>query len=110
MWTVRRWAEMGHFGHVHRTGMNTMTVGSHDVLLFETRYADILGVGGAVMTVAQLCRRYGIAQRTFYNWKSKFQFPAPLKIPGSSFRKWRVSDVEQWEWHWRITPNTTIVT
>jgi predicted DNA-binding transcriptional regulator AlpA len=107
--TVRYYVKLGHFGAAQRVGHNAITVSSHAVLKFETRYADVLGIGAPVMGISQICKRYGIAQRTFFTWKKQFQFPSALKLPGSNKRKWRVSDIEQWDHYWRISPQTTIV-
>ncbi len=108
--TVRLWAKRGHLGMMHRTGINCVSIGSHAVYCFESKYADILGLGVPVISLRQILRRYAICRRTFYAWRKNSYFPAPLTMPGSKLMFWRVSDIEKWEMHWRITPQTTIVT
>ncbi len=107
--TVRLWAKRGMLGKLHKTGINCISVGSHAVYCFESKYADILGLGAPVIGIRQLLKRYGICRRTFYAWRMVNRFPLPLTMPGSKLMFWRVSDVERWEAHWRITPQTTIV-
>lgn len=108
--TVRAWARAGHFGAMYRSRHLTISVGSQAVFEFETKYADALGVGAPSLVSHQLCKRYGIAKRTLAYWRTRFQFPRPMHIPGTLVKRWRVADIERWESAWKITPNTTIAT
>ena len=38
----------------------------------ETQIIGILGEGKAGLTVAELCRKHGISNTTYYQWKSKY--------------------------------------
>lgn len=38
----------------------------------ETQIVSILKEADAGATVKQICRRHGISEATFYNWKSKY--------------------------------------
>ncbi len=38
----------------------------------ETQIVTILKEGEAGVKVADLCRKYGISQTTYYNWKAKY--------------------------------------
>ena len=50
----------------------------------ETKILAILKEAEAGMTVAEISRKYGISNGTFYNWKSKF-----AGMSGSEIRKMR---------------------
>jgi putative transposase len=38
----------------------------------ETQIVSILNEADAGMKVAEICRKHGISDATYYNWKSKF--------------------------------------
>ncbi len=38
----------------------------------ETQIVGILGEADVGMNVTELCRKYGISDATYYNWKSKY--------------------------------------
>lgn len=38
----------------------------------EAQIIGVLKAGEAGMKVAELCRKYGISEATYYNWKAKF--------------------------------------
>jgi putative transposase len=38
----------------------------------ETQIVEILQEADAGLKVAEVCRKHGISQPTFYNWKSKY--------------------------------------
>lgn len=38
----------------------------------ETQIINILNEKSSGITVAELCRKYGISDQTYYNWKSKY--------------------------------------
>jgi len=42
-----------------------------------------------------LAARYSIHRVTPWRWVQAGNFPAPIKINGST--RWRLSDIEQWE-------------
>ena len=50
----------------------------------ETKILAILKEAAAGMTVAEISRKYGISNGTFYNWKSKF-----AGMSGSEIRRMR---------------------
>ncbi len=50
----------------------------------ETKILTILKEAEAGMTVAEISRKYGISNGTFYNWKSKY-----AGISGSEIRRMR---------------------
>jgi putative transposase len=50
----------------------------------ETKILVILKEAEAGMTVAEISRKYGISNGTFYNWKSKF-----AGMSGSEIRRMR---------------------
>ena len=50
----------------------------------ETKILAILKEAEAGMTVAEISRKYGISNGTFYNWKSKF-----AGMSGSEIRRMR---------------------
>ena len=50
----------------------------------ETKVLSILKEAEAGMTVAEISRKYGISNGTFYNWKSKF-----AGMSGSEIRRMR---------------------
>ena len=50
----------------------------------ETKILAILKEAEAGMTVAEISRKYGISNGTFYNWKSKF-----AGMGGSEIRRMR---------------------
>ena len=50
----------------------------------ETKILAILKEAAAGMTVAEISRKYGISNGTFYNWKSKY-----AGISGSEIRRMR---------------------
>ena len=50
----------------------------------ETKILTILKEAEAGMTVAEISRKYGVSNGTFYNWKSKY-----AGISGSEIRRMR---------------------
>ena len=50
----------------------------------ETKIFAILKEAETVMTVAEISRKYGISNGTFYNWKSKY-----AGMSGSEIRRMR---------------------
>ncbi|MBW8015098.1 MAG: transposase [Planctomycetes bacterium] len=55
----------------------------------ETKILAILKEAEAGMTVAEISRKYGISNGTFYNWKSKF-----AGMSGSEIRRMRQLEQE----------------
>lgn len=55
----------------------------------ETKILTILKEAEAGMTVAEISRKYGISNGTFYNWKSKF-----AGMSGSEIRRMRQLEEE----------------
>jgi putative transposase len=55
----------------------------------ETRILAILKEAEAGMTVAEISRKYGISNGTFYNWKSKY-----AGMSGSEIRRMRLLEDE----------------
>ena len=55
----------------------------------ETKILAILNEAEAGMTVAEISRKYGISNGTFYNWKSKF-----AGMSGSEIRRMRQLEEE----------------
>ena len=55
----------------------------------ETKILAILKEAEAGMTVAEISRKYGISNGTFYNWKSKF-----AGMSGSEIRRMRLLEDE----------------
>lgn len=46
----------------------------------EAQKAFILKQGADGMPVADICRRAGISQATYFNWKKKYHWMAPLEM------------------------------
>ncbi|MBP2151669.1 putative transposase [Xanthobacter flavus] len=46
----------------------------------EAQKAFILKQGADGMPVADICRRAGISQATYFNWKKKYEGMAPLEM------------------------------
>ena len=38
----------------------------------ETQIVSILQAGASGMAVAEICRKYGVGESTYYKWKSKY--------------------------------------
>lgn len=55
----------------------------------EKKILCILKESEAGMTVAEICRKYGISNGTFYNWKSKY-----AGMSGSEIRRMRQLEEE----------------
>ena len=55
----------------------------------EKKILCILKESEAGMTVAEICRKYGISNGTFYNWKSKY-----AGMSGSGIRRMRQLEEE----------------
>ena len=55
----------------------------------ETQIVSILGEADAGMQVKDICRKYGISDATYYNWKSKYGggTAAGKAFPARSWRK-----------------------
>lgn len=43
-----------------------------------------------------VCKRYGIASSTLYDWIAKGQFPVPRRL-GVRAVAWAVADLERWD-------------
>jgi len=48
-----------------------------------------------MLPMGQVCRRYGVTDRTIDRWLERGILPAPLRI--NRYRYWRVSDLERFE-------------
>jgi putative transposase len=55
----------------------------------EKKILSILKEADAGMTVSEICRKYGISNGTFYNWKSKY-----AGMSGSEIRRMRQLEEE----------------
>lgn len=47
------------------------------------------------LSVDQLAQRFGVSKDSIWRWKRKGDFPAPVKLGGTT--RWRLSDIEEWE-------------
>jgi putative transposase len=57
--------------------MHNKTLETRRQLMKKTRYSEeqivnILKEGEAGISVAELCRKYGMSDATYYNWKAKY--------------------------------------
>lgn len=48
-----------------------------------------------MLPMGQVCRRYGVTDRTIDRWLERGILPEPLRI--NRYRYWRVSDLERFE-------------
>tara|TARA_Y100000815_G_C12902662_1_gene334679 strand:+ start:261 stop:524 length:264 start_codon:yes stop_codon:yes gene_type:complete len=48
------------------------------------------------LSVDQVALRYNVSKDSIWRWKRKGDFPAPVKLGGTTTR-WRLADIEQWE-------------
>jgi len=56
--------------------------------------------GEELLGIADICRWFGIDQRTLHRWVKDGQFPQPIVIGpiklGNSARRWPRKEVEEW--------------
>ena len=48
------------------------------------------------LSVDQVARRFGVSKDSIWRRKRKGDFPAPVKLGGTTTR-WRLADIEEWE-------------
>lgn len=48
------------------------------------------------LSVDQVARRFGVSKDTIWRWKRNGDFPAPVKLGGTTTR-WRLAEIEEWE-------------
>lgn len=48
------------------------------------------------LSVDQVANRFGVSKDSIWRWKRNGNFPAPVKLGGTTTR-WRLSDIEEWE-------------
>ncbi len=48
------------------------------------------------LSVDQVAQRFGVSKDSIWRWKRKGDFPAPVKLGGTTTR-WRLADIEAWE-------------
>ncbi|MBQ0750533.1 MAG: AlpA family phage regulatory protein [Roseovarius sp.] len=48
------------------------------------------------MSVEQVAKRFSVSKDTIWRWKRNGEFPAPVKLGGTTTR-WRLSDIEEYE-------------
>jgi len=48
------------------------------------------------LNVDQVAKRFGVSKDTIWRWKRQNEFPAPVKLGGTTTR-WRLADIEDWE-------------
>lgn len=48
------------------------------------------------LSVEQVALRFGVSKDSIWRWKRRGDFPAPVKLGGTTTR-WRLSDIEEWE-------------
>ncbi len=48
------------------------------------------------LSVDQVAHRFGVSKDSIWRWKRRGDFPAPVKLGGTTTR-WRLSDIEEWE-------------
>ncbi|MEI4262853.1 helix-turn-helix transcriptional regulator [Roseovarius sp. D0-M9] len=48
------------------------------------------------LSVDQVAARFGVSKDSIWRWKREGDFPAAVKLGGTTTR-WRLSDIEEWE-------------
>lgn len=48
------------------------------------------------LSVEQVAKRFSVSKDTIWRWKRNGEFPAPVKLGGTTTR-WRLSDIEEYE-------------
>jgi prophage regulatory protein len=48
------------------------------------------------LSVEQVAKRFGVSKDTIWRWKRNGEFPAPVKLGGTTTR-WRLADIEDYE-------------
>ena len=48
------------------------------------------------LSVDQVAQRFGVSKDSIRRWKRRGDFPAPVKLGGTTTR-WRLADIEKWE-------------
>lgn len=48
------------------------------------------------LSVDQVAKRLSVSKDTIWRWKRKGDFPAAVKLGGTTTR-WRLADIEEWE-------------
>ena len=48
------------------------------------------------LSVDQVAQRFGVSKDSIWRWKRRGDFPAPVKLGGTTTR-WRLADIEKWE-------------
>jgi len=49
-----------------------------------------------MLTEAEVTSMVSISSSTLRRWISKSRFPAPITIEGSRYKRWLLSEVQQW--------------
>lgn len=53
-------------------------------------------VDNLYLSVEQVALRFGVSKDSIWRWKRKGDFPAPVKLGGTTTR-WRLADIQEWE-------------
>ena len=48
------------------------------------------------LSVDQVAKRFGVSKDSIWRWKRNGDFPAPVKLGGTTTR-WRLANIEEWE-------------
>ncbi|MEI4235312.1 helix-turn-helix transcriptional regulator [Roseovarius sp. D22-M7] len=48
------------------------------------------------LSVEQVATRFGVSKDSIWRWTRNGDFPAPVKLRGTTTR-WRLADIEEWE-------------
>ena len=53
-------------------------------------------IANLYLSVEQVAKRFSVSKDTIWRWKRNGEFPAPVKLGGTTTR-WRLADIEEYE-------------